>query len=242
MDGNHVAPLRLSAALGRPGAGDSPRVRVSLAVSHAFLRRATSLLLAGSTGLELVGETSSLSGAVEILARVVVDVLVLDRRLPDGSCPESIRQIRRIAPGASIVVVAMASDSRVASEAIGAGASGYVLKDTADDDLAGAVLGAANGRSYVSRVVTERIKAAAREGQPELSSMQIAVLCLLARGCSDDEIMRELRLSDAALDGCRAGIYRQLRLASRAELAQHALRYGLLSGDGSACPEDRGAA
>ena len=245
MDGNHVAPVRLRAVpdrLSPSGAGDCPGVRVGLAVSHDFVRRATSVLLAGSTGLELVGETSSVAGALEMFARDHVDVLVLDRRLPDGSSPESIRQIRRIAPAVSIVVVAMASDSRVASEAIGAGAGGYVLKDTADCDLVGAVLDAADGHCYVSPVVTERIKAGTRTEQPELSSTQIAVLCLLARGHADEEIVRELRLTDAALDGFRAGIYRQLGLASRAELAHHALRHGLLSSGRSARAEGSGPA
>ncbi len=136
----------------------------------------------------------------------------------------------------------MAIDSRVASEAIGAGAGGYVLKDTADCDLVGAVLDAADGHCYVSPVVTERIKAATRTEPPELSSTQIAVLRLLALGHADEEIVRELRLTDAGLEGCRAEIYRQLGLASRAELALHALRHGLLSGGCSARAEGSGPA
>jgi DNA-binding NarL/FixJ family response regulator len=207
-----------------------PRVRVVLAVGHDFVRRAVAMLLAGSTVVELVGQTSTALGALDLLGREGAGVLVLDRRLPDEVSPASIRHMRLAAPGTSIVVVAMGEDAGWASEAIGAGASGYVLTDTADAELIDAVLAAAHGECYVSPRVLERLRAQVRSNPRELSESQSAVLCLIARGLSEGGVARDLGLSAAEVEACRADIHRQLGLASRAGLARYALRHGLLGG------------
>ena len=226
---DNEAPLRRS-RLVRDSVGDGAalRVQVVLAVGHDFVRSAVSALLAGSAAVELVGEASDAVGALGLLGHGRVDVLVLDRQLPDGASPGSIRRLRAEAPATSVLVVAMADDTSYASEAIGAGASGYVLKDTADAELVDAVVAAARGECYVSPRVAERLRAQGRADPRELGESDRAVLRLLARGYSEDAVGRELELSVAAVEACRAEIHRTLGLASRAELARYALRHGLL--------------
>lgn len=209
----------------------APPVRVGLAVGHDFMRSAVAIVLAQSAVLELVGETSDAAGALDLVACGNLDVLVLDRTLPDAAVPASIRRLLLAAPGTRIVVVAMADDPRFASEAIGAGASGYVLKDAADAEIVDAVRAAAQGNSFVSARLAERMHAQVRADPRPLSESQIALLRLAARGHGERDIGRELGLSDEAVEACRAAIFRRLGLASRAELARYALRHGLLDSE-----------
>jgi two-component system, NarL family, response regulator NreC len=210
------------------GGGGAIRVRAVLAVRHDRLRSALGVVLAGSSAVDLVGEADDAVGGIELVRRGPADVLVLDRRLPDCSSPESVRRTRHEAPGTSIVVVAMADNIGFAIEAIGAGASGYVLKDAADAELVDAILAAGRGECYVSRRVAERMRPDA--DRRELSESQLALLRLVARGHVDGEVGRELGLSDASAEACRADIYRLLGFASRAGFARYALRHGLLDG------------
>ena len=220
------------------GEGDAAgrSVRVVLAVAHGFLRSAIDALLAGSGVVELVGQASDAAGALELLGRGDVDVVVLDRHLPDGASPESVRTLRNASPGTSIVVAAMALDGTFASEAIGAGASGYVLKDMADTELVDAILAVARGESCVSLRIAEMLRAQARADPRELGAAQIAVLRMLALGHSDAEIAVKLELSDLAVEACRADIHRRLGIASRSELSRYALRHGLFASPDQ--PED----
>ena len=157
-------------------------VRVGLAVGHDFMRSAVGVVLAQSAVLELVGECSDAASALDLVACGNLDVLVLDRTLPDAAVPASIRRILLAAPGTRIVVVAMADDPRFASEAIGAGASGYVLKDAIDAELVDAVRAAAQGNSFISSRLAERMHARVRADPRPLSEPQIAMLRLVARG------------------------------------------------------------
>ena len=226
-----VRPLAVSGQLGNAGTGRSSQVGVVLAVRHEFVRRATSALLQHSEVVHLISQTDQAATAASLLAQGTVDVLVLDRQLPDGVCPASVRRMRLVAPDTGIVVVAMADDTRLVSGAIGAGASGYVLKDTADTELVEAILAVANGESYVSPRLNERLSAQARIDPRALTESHLAVLSRLASGQDDAQVARDLGLSRAEVEGCRVDIHRNLRIASRAELAQYALRHGLLGRD-----------
>lgn len=206
----------------------SARVRVALAVTHDFVRFAVAALLAGSEVVELVGQTGDAVGTLALLGVEDVDVLVLDRRLPDGSSPDSIRTMRDASPATSIVVVAMSVDGGFASEAIGAGAAGYVLKDAADTELVEAVLAAAHGDCYVSPRVSAQLYGQPRADPRALGESQTAVLRLIALGHGETAIGRELGLSGSEVEACRAQIFRRLGIASRAELARYAVRHGLL--------------
>jgi DNA-binding NarL/FixJ family response regulator len=123
----------------------------------------------------------------------------------------------------------MAVDGGFASEAIGAGAAGYVLKDMADAELVDAILAAVRGESYVSALVAARLQAQARADPRELGAVETDVLRLIALGRRDPEIGLELGLGELALEACRADIHRRLGIASRSELSRYALRHGLLA-------------
>ncbi len=185
-------------------------------------------ILADSGVVESVGQTRDEAELPALLNRRGADVVVLDRRLRDGASLESITRVRIAAPRTGIVVVGMADSIQLASDAIGAGALGYVLKDAADTDLIDAIVAAARDECYVSSGIAQGIQAAGREGPALLGDSQIAVLKLLARGHAEHAVARELELPDAIVRACRAEIYRRLGIASRAELVRYAMRNGVL--------------
>ncbi len=122
----------------------------------------------------------------------------------------------------------MSDDSGSACAAISAGASAYVLVDTAEMDLVEAVLAAARGGCYVSPGLADRLRAQMRAEPRELSELHTAAVRVLARGHTDGRVVEELGISAATLEACRGEIYRRLGMASRGELARYALRHGLL--------------
>jgi two-component system response regulator NreC len=134
------------------------RVRVLLADDNVTLRRSLRQLLDGEPDIEVIAEADELSVAAALIRRHRPDVIVLDVRLPSRSEADAVRQIRARAPDTRIVVITMHEAQVFAREAHDAGALGFVLKDTADDELPEAIRRAARDELYTSpRVVTRVI-------------------------------------------------------------------------------------
>jgi two-component system response regulator NreC len=128
------------------GSADRSVITVVLADDHALMRRSLRLILEGDEAIAVVAEADDLAGAGRHLHRLHPRVLVLDLNLPDGSALAAIGSLRRAEPQTQIVVVTMEDNPGFARRALAAGASGFVLKDHAEEELPGAVRTAA-GRS-----------------------------------------------------------------------------------------------
>ncbi len=204
-------------------------IRVVLADDHAFLRRSLRLLLDGEPGFDVVGEASNIHSMQRHVRGHRPHVLVLDVSMPGGSVLTAIRELRAEAPETSIVVTTMIDDPRFAHEALAAGASGYVLKDSADRDLPEAIRRAAAGESFVTPRVASTLAVYANGGQDALSDREVDVLRLIALGHTNAEIAALLLISVRTVESHRAHIHRKLGLATRAELVRYALRRGLLT-------------
>jgi DNA-binding NarL/FixJ family response regulator len=133
------------------------RTRVVLANDHLGLRRSLRWLLEHEQDMDVVDEASDFEGAVHEVAVEHPDVLVLDLRMPNGFSPERIERLRAVSPDTSIVVTTMHANERFAAKALGAGAVGFVLADSADRELVEAVRHAASGRVYTSPRITRAV-------------------------------------------------------------------------------------
>jgi two-component system response regulator NreC len=208
-------------------------VRVLIVDDHAVVRSGLKLVLGAAEGIEPVGEAGSAREAVFELRSTKPDVILLDVVMPDGSGIDAIPTLLKEHPDVKILVLSMQDDPRYVREAISAGASGYVLKEAADNEVVQAVREVARGGRYVHPELGARLIAAEtderrRAEEDPLSEREGEVLRLLALGHTNQEIAQQLFISVRTAETHRAHIMQKLRLQSRAELVRYALDQGLL--------------
>jgi two-component system response regulator NreC len=210
-------------------ASDAETIRVVLADDHALMRRALRLLLESQDGVEVIAEAGNLASLAGHVDRHRPHVLLLDLGMLDGSSSDLIRQLRERAPETRIVIVTMEENPVFAQRALSAGASGFVLKDLADEDLVEAVRLAARGEQYLSPRLALSLEGMHRAiNGNRLTVREVEILRLITLGHTSVEIARKLRLSPRTVETHRARIHRKLGLTTRAELVAYALRRGLL--------------
>ena len=204
-------------------------IRVVIADDHAVVRRGLRQVLDAEEGFEVVAEASDLDGARRYVRGHHPDVLVLDLNMPGGSSLDGIPEIRAECPGTQIVVLTMQDEPAYARHALGAGALGYVLKESAESELVEAIRRAAAGDTYLNPRLGARVAAEPPPGLPDgLSEREVEVLRMIALGHTNAEIAEQLYLSVRTVETHRAHIQQKLRLATRAELVRYALDHKLV--------------
>ena len=216
-----------------PGSGDASgrtAIRVVIADDHAVVRRGLRQLLDAEDGFEVVAEAADLESARRFTRGHHPDVLVLDLNMPGGSSLDGIPEIRAECPETQIVVLTMQDEPAYARHALGAGALGYVLKESAESELVEAIRRAASGDTYLNPRLGARVAAEPPPGLPDgLSEREVEVLRMIALGHTNAEIAEQLYLSVRTVETHRAHIQQKLRLGSRAELVRYALDHKLVN-------------
>jgi two-component system response regulator NreC len=209
-------------------------IRVVLVDDHAVVRSGLRLLLDAQDDIEVVGEAGTAKDAIFRARALKPDLILLDVVLPDESGIEVLPKLLKESPESKVLVLSMQDDPSYVREAFGSGASGYVLKEAADEEVVGAVREIAAGGSYVHPALGARMVAAeakeraAAEADP-LSEREREVLRLLALGHTNQEIAGALYISVRTAESHRAHIMQKLRLSTRAELVRYALAHGLVT-------------
>jgi two-component system response regulator NreC len=206
-------------------------ITIVLADDHRIVRAGLRLLLEAEEDFRVVAEAGDLELAERRVAAYHPTVLLLDVNMPGGSSVPSIPRLRASAPETRIVVLTMQNDAELAREALQAGATGYVLKESAEAELIQAVRLAAAGRTYLNPELGARLAAAVpgRAGPPDdLSAREVEVLRLIALGHTNAEIAAQLYLSVRTVESHRAHIQQKTQRSSRAELVSYARSHGLL--------------
>jgi two-component system response regulator NreC len=210
-------------------AGDAGAIRVVIADDHAIVRRGLRQVLDAAHGFEVVAEASDLDAARRYVRGHHPDVLVLDLNMPGGSSLDGIPEIRAESPETQIVVLTMQDEPAYARHALGAGALGYVLKESAESELVEAIRRAADGDTYLNPRLGARVAAEPPPGLPDgLSQREVEVLRMIALGHTNAEIAEQLYLSVRTVETHRAHIQHKLRLATRSELVRYALDHKLI--------------
>src|SRR3954447_23021834 len=212
-------------------AGES--ITVVLADDHAVVRSGLRLVLEAEDDVRVVAEAGTVDDAVRLTRVHNPDVVVLDLNMPGGpgtSSLDALPQLAHDAPGSRIVILTMQEDPQFARQALGAGASAYVLKEAADAELVEAVHRAAAGESFLNPRIGAQLAAAPAGPPDDLTARETDILRLIALGHTNAEIGVQLFLSVRTVESHRAHIQQKLRRGSRAELVRYALDRGLLEG------------
>ena len=207
--------------------------RVLVVDDHAVVRAGLRRILDAEADLETVGEAPDGERAVFEAMQLQPDVVLMDVVMPGKSGIEATRAVLRAVPTTRVLVLSMQDDPRYVREAFDAGASGYVMKEAADDEVVDAIRAVAAGQRYLHPALGARLLAAESEerkraAEDPLSEREREVLRLLALGHTNQEIAKLLYISVRTAETHRAHIMRKLDLSSRAELVRYALAEGLL--------------
>jgi DNA-binding NarL/FixJ family response regulator len=213
-------------------------IRVLLADDHAIVRAGLKELLTDAGDITVAGEAANGQEVMACIRAEDYDVAVLDMSMPGRGGIELIKQVKDEKPKLRVLVLTMHSEEQYAVRALKAGASGYLTKDAAADQLVAAIRRIAAGGAYVSPETAERLvlDAAPRaESAPHtlLSDREFQVLQLIAGGKSVGEIARQLSLSVKTISTHKTRILHKMGLANQAELIRYALEHKLLDESGS---------
>jgi two-component system response regulator NreC len=228
-----VSPARPN---GRPAGGSvepapAGAITIVLADDHQVVRAGLRMLLEAEPGFAVVSEAGDVALTERRVAAHRPRVLVLDVNMPDGSSLPAIPRLRAASPETRIVVLTMQNDPELAREALRAGATGFVLKESAKEELLQAVRLAAEGRTYLNPELGAKLatEVPVSSGAPDdLSTREIEVLRLIALGHTNGEIAAQLYLSVRTVESHRAHIQQKTQQSSRAELVAYARDNGLL--------------
>ncbi len=208
-------------------------IRVLLADDHAIVRAGLKEILADTGDIEVAGEAAN---GQEVLARVSAqdfDVAVLDLSMPGRNGIELIKLVKAEKPKLRILVLSMHSEEQYAVRALKAGASGYLSKESAADELVAAIRRIAAGGAYVTPETAERLALGAAPraeaaAHTLLSDREFQVFRMIARGASVSAIARELSLSVKTISTHKTRIMEKMGLANQAELIRYAIEHHLL--------------
>jgi DNA-binding NarL/FixJ family response regulator len=208
------------------------RIRVLLVEDHETVREGLRMLLESQPDIEVVGEAATGRLAIESSARFHPHVVVMDLSMPEMNGLVATQTIKRENPGTAVVALTRHDDAAFVDELQKAGASGYVLKQSASSELLDAVRIAALGGSYVDATLRARAAQAAREegtrGQrsPAVSEREKHVLRMMAIGHSNKEIAQALGITIKTVEVHKANAMRKLKLHGRIDVVRYAILHG----------------
>ncbi len=211
-------------------------LRIIITDDHRLIREGLRSLLE-SQGFQVVGEAEDGRSAVKLAKKLDPDAVIIDISMPGLNGIEATRQIHQEAPQVKVIVLSMRSDRRAVLAAFAAGASGYLLKEAAFEEMVVAIKVALKGQTYLSPaiahvVVRNSIEYWSASAEPMgrgISSREREILQLVAEGRSSKEMAESLYVSVKTIETHRKQIMNKLNLHSIAELTKYAVREGVTS-------------
>ena len=206
--------------------------RVVLADDHTLVRAGIRRILEAQPNVEVVAEAPDGQSALAALQRLDADVLVLDLNMNGPEGIDVLREAKRAHPETKVVILTMHAGREYVSRALAEGADGYLLKDSAVQDLAAAIDAVMRGGTYFSPAIQQQmaeiVRDGHRQGLPALTDREREVLILIARGLSTKEIAANLDIGQRTVETHRANLMRKLGVKSVALLTQVAIREGIV--------------
>lgn len=213
------------------------KIRVFLVDDHQIIRDGIKALLSGISNIEIVAEAASSEEVLLKIRSIPVDVALIDISLPGISGIRLTEQLTLSYPGVKVMILSMHLSEEYVSNALRAGALGYLVKNTTRDELISAINMVADGEKYLGREVSEvitsgyirRIKSDQALDKELLSKRELEILRLIAEGYGNKEISEKLFISIRTVESHKNHIMQKLELKSAVEMARYAIKKGLIN-------------
>lgn len=215
-----------------PAVSQGPGLRILIVDDHAVVRRGLAEILGEEFDGVVVEEAASGAAALEMAQNHELDLVLLDISMPGRSGLDFMQDLKAIHPHLPVLILSIHSEDLFALRALRSGAAGYITKDSAQEDLVGAVRKVLAGGRYVSPAMGEKLAAtlSAPEGRPRhetLSNREYEVLCQIATGMAVKEIAEKLSLSVKTISTYRARILEKMAMKTNADLTRYVIHEGL---------------
>jgi DNA-binding NarL/FixJ family response regulator len=218
------------------------KITVLLADDHTVVRQGLRALLVAEGDIEIVGEAGDGRQAVQMVKKMMPDVAVMDIAMPQLNGLEATRQITHAVPGTKVLVLSSYCDDGYVQQLTEAGAAGYLIKQTAANELLKAIREVHRGNAYFSPAIAKRLRDQCREafanGQPtrrrtdQLTAREAEVLQLIAEGRANKQIAAELCISIKTVEKHRQQVMNKLGIHDVAGLTRHAISRGIIESSG----------
>jgi two-component system response regulator NreC len=207
------------------------KLRILLAEDHLTVREGIKMLVNAQPDMEVVGEADNGEIAIAETARLKPDMIIMDISMPVLNGLKATKRLRQSCPDLLILALTRHTDDGYLQQLIGAGANGYVLKQSAPNELINAVRAIGSGQAYLDPALTQKVMGgyAVRstslrgEGKKELSSRENEVLKLIAFGYSNKEIASRMSLSVKTVEAHKANAMRKLGISGRIDIVKYAI-------------------
>ncbi|SEM48121.1 DNA-binding response regulator, NarL/FixJ family, contains REC and HTH domains [Syntrophus gentianae] len=214
-------------------------ITVILADDHKIIRDGLRTLIESQTGMKVIAEAENGRETIKLAKELKPNVVIMDISMPDLNGIDATREIVNSIPGIKVIALSMHSDRRFVSGMLSSGASGYLLKDCAFEELAKAIKTVVDDHTYLSPMISDIVvksyitktssSDAAQDSAPTLTAREREMLQLMAEGMTAKEIASHLYVSVKTVETHRRNIAQKLNISRSAELIKYAIREGLVT-------------
>ncbi len=214
-----------------------PKIRLLLVEDHEIVRAGLRMLFMAEDDMQIVGEADDAEQALHLVSEVEPDLVLMDVALPGMSGIEATRRIKEAKPEVAVLALTMHEDEQYFFEMLNAGASGYMPKRAAPDDLVSAIRVVSRGEVYLYPTLAKLLVkdfVERTETDPEkvtdiLTPREREVLTYIAEGYTNRQIAEALTISHKTVDRHRENIMRKLNMHNRVELVKYAIERGIIT-------------
>ncbi len=207
--------------------------KILIADDHVLVREGLKKVLTEENDLEVKSEAASGDEVLSIISKQKFDIILLDISMPGKSGLDILKAIKEIQPNIKILILSMHPEERFAVRALKLGASGYLTKQSAPEELVNAIRKLLNGGSYISSVLADKLAEEVKNGSKDnihekLSNREFEVFRLIATGKTVSQIAEHLSLSIPTVSTYRARILDKMDMKTNAEITYYAIHNGLV--------------
>jgi DNA-binding NarL/FixJ family response regulator len=209
-------------------------IRILIADDHAIVREGLKQIVSETPDMVVACEAANGHEVLEQLRKQHCDVVLLDLTMPGRGGMDTLRQLKRDFPEIPVLILSIHPEDQYAIRALRQGASGYLTKESAPEELVEAIRRAAYGRKYVSPTLAEKLAAKLESGSNKLphetlSDREFQVMTMIASGKTVTEIADELSLSVKTISTNRTRLLKKMSMRTNAELTHYAFKHGLVN-------------